>query len=157
NLYIAETGRHRIRKVSPDGVVTTVAGTGTPGFTGNNGPATKAQLNFPLGVAVDGIGNLFIADTQNNYVRKVSIDGIITTVPRSDSDAGALAGVAVDGAGNVFIANWGVVRKISPDGAVSVVAGGGGLIGSARDGKPATQAKLYYLCGLAVDATANLF
>jgi sugar lactone lactonase YvrE len=157
NLYIAETGVHRIRKVSRDGVITTVAGTGKPGYVGNNGAATEAQLNFPLSVAVDGAGNLYIADTGNNCVRKVSLGGIITTVPRSDSDAGALAAVAVDSAGNLFIANWNLIRKISPDGAVSVVAGGGGLIGSTRDGRPATQAMLYYPCGLAVDRAGNLF
>jgi sugar lactone lactonase YvrE len=155
NLYIAETGRHRIRKVSPDGIISTVAGNGTPGYEGNSGPAVNAQLSYPLGVAVDVDGNLFIADSH--YVRKVSADGIITIVAGSDSDLSRPFAVAVDDAGNLFIANWSAVRRISPDGAVSIVAGGGELIGSAADGRPATQAKLYFLCGMAVGAPGNLF
>ena len=78
NLYIADTGNHRIRKVS-NGVITTVAGNGTPGFSGDNGPATSAQLYNPVGVAVDSAGNLYIADAGNNRIRKVS-NGVITTV-----------------------------------------------------------------------------
>ena len=78
NLYIADTDNHRIRKVS-NGVITTVAGNGTAGFSGDNGPATSAQLNYPAGVAVDSAGNLYIADTDNNRIRKVS-NGVITTV-----------------------------------------------------------------------------
>lgn len=156
NLYIADTWMNRIRKVSQEGIITTIAGTGTPGYEGNNGPAAAAQLNAPQGVAVDGAGNLFIADTGNNRVRKVSADGMISTVPTTDGD-GFLASVAVDGAGNLFVAAWRYVRKISPDGAASIVAGGGLLSGTARDGKPATQAAMYWLCGLAVDTTGNLF
>ncbi len=157
NLFIADTNNHRIRKVAPDGIITTVAGTGTPGYVGNNGPATEAQLKYPLGVAVDRAGSLLIADTGNNYVRRVSPDGIMTTVHGSDSDAGALFAVAVDSAGNLFIANGVMVRRISPEGAASIVAGGGELTFEDRDGSPATQAKLYYLCGLAVDEAGNLF
>ena len=78
NLYIADSGNNRIRKVS-NGVITTVAGNGTAGFSGDNGPATSAQLNYPQGVAVDSAGNLYIADTGNNRIRKVS-NGVITTV-----------------------------------------------------------------------------
>jgi sugar lactone lactonase YvrE len=157
NLFIADTKNHRIRKVSADGIITTVAGTGTSGFVGNNGPAAEAQLNYPLGVAVDRAGNLFIADTENNYIRKVSTDGIMTTVSGSDSDAGALAAVAVDSAGNVFVANWGMVRRISPDGSVAIVAGGGEIADPVSDGIPATKKKLFYLVGLAVDEAGNLF
>ncbi len=78
NLYIADTGNNRIRKVS-NGVITTVAGNGIAGFSGDNGPATSAQLNYPMGVAVDSAGNLYIADVGNNRIRKVS-NGVITTV-----------------------------------------------------------------------------
>jgi trimeric autotransporter adhesin len=156
NLFVTDTGNHRILKVSTSGIISTVAGNGTPGYEGNNGIATGAQLTNPLGVAVDGWGNLFIADTGNNYVRKVSSDGIITTIPGSDSDFGTFA-VAVDGAGNLFIAGADRVRKISPNGTSTLVAGGGTLRDSSRDGSPATEAQLFYLCGVAVDAAGALF
>jgi sugar lactone lactonase YvrE len=80
NLFIADTGNSRIRKISPDGIITTVAGNGTAGFSGDSGPATAAQLNQPYGIAVDESGNLFIADTGNGRIRKVTFTGIITTV-----------------------------------------------------------------------------
>ena len=80
NLFIADDGNNRVRKVSTSGIITTVAGNGTPGFSGDSGPATNAELSSPSGVAVDGAGNLFIADDGNNRVRKVSTSGIITTV-----------------------------------------------------------------------------
>ena len=84
NLYIADTANNRIRKVS-NGVITTVAGNGTAGFSGDNGPATSAQLTDPEGVAVDSAGNLYIADTGNNRIRKVS-NGVITTVAGNGRD-----------------------------------------------------------------------
>ena len=80
NLFIADTFNNRIRKVSANGIITTVAGTGARGFGGDGGPATAAQLNYPQGVAVDAAGSLFIADTGNMVVRKVSASGILTTV-----------------------------------------------------------------------------
>lgn len=80
NLYIADAGNNRVRKVSPDGVITTVAGNGTPGYSGDGDAATSAQLRGPAGVAVDASGNFYIADTGNNRIRKVSKNGIITTL-----------------------------------------------------------------------------
>jgi len=80
NLYIADRLNHRIRKVDADGIITTVAGTGVQGFSGDGGPATAAQLNDPTGVAVDEAGNLYIADAENHRIRKVDTGGIITTV-----------------------------------------------------------------------------
>ena len=120
NLYIADTGNSRIRKVSvANGTITTVAGNGTSGFTGDGSSATSAELNRPVGVAVDSAGNLYIADTGNNRIRKVS-NGVITTIAGSGAqgysgDGGpatiaALSvptGVAVDSAGNVYIADYG--------------------------------------------------
>ena len=118
NLYIADTDNNRIRKVS-NGVITTVAGNGTQGFSGDNGPATSAQLNGPDGVAVDSAGNLYIADTDNNRIRKVS-NGVITTVagngtsgfsgdngPATSAQLDDPYGVAVDSAGNLYIADTG--------------------------------------------------
>jgi sugar lactone lactonase YvrE len=157
NLFIADTGNQRVRKVSASGIITTVAGDGTPGYVGNNGEATSAQLNFPLDVAVDGAGDLLIADSENNRVRKVSRDGIITTIPGSDSDFGQPTSITVDIAGNLFITAGGRVRKISPEGDITIVAGGGTLWDSSSDGQPATEAKLFFLCGVAADTAGNLF
>src|ERR1700756_3391342 len=113
NLYIADTSNHRVRKVDASGVITTVAGNGTEGFSGDGGPATSATLNTPIGVAVDSAGNLYIADAFNNRIRKVNAAGVITTVAGNgdarfsgDHAAATIAslsapfGVAVDKAGN---------------------------------------------------------
>ncbi|MFQ5949958.1 MAG: hypothetical protein ACE5J1_04655, partial [Nitrospiria bacterium] len=126
NLFIADTNNHRIRRVdagadgqvkaagAPDEIITTVAGTITAGFSGDGFPATSAELNTPNGVAVDGAGNLFIADTNNNRIRRVDAAGIIDTIAgtgfffSSGDDGPAIsaelspAGVAVDVAGNLF-------------------------------------------------------
>jgi hypothetical protein len=81
NLYVADTADHRIRKVSTNGIITTVAGDGTPGYSGDGLVATNAELYYPEGVAVDTFGNLFIADSSNNRIREVGTNGIISTVP----------------------------------------------------------------------------
>ena len=165
NLFIADTNNQRIRKVSPDGIITTAAGTGAMGFSGDGGPATSAQLSAPLAVAVDSENNLYIADTYNNRVRKVSANGIITTVPGPDSEFGVPTGVAVDGDGNVFTTDSlrsgaccsTAIRKISPSGVVTTVAGGGAITGPLTDGAAATDANLFGFLSLAVDSAGNLF
>jgi sugar lactone lactonase YvrE len=172
NLYIAETGAHRIRKVSPSGTITTVAGTGAqrcPGPStclplGDGGPATSAALSFPTSVAVDGVGNLFIADLSNLRVRKVSSDGIITTVagngsapswPRSAGNGGSATDtpilplhVAADAAGNLYIAEgpYAEVRKVSPDGIIGTAL-------SYASGLPNYQ----FISAATVDRAGNLF
>jgi len=165
NLYIADTENSRIRKVS-NGVITTVAGSGTPGFGGDNGPATGAQLYFPSGVAVDSALNLYIADSANNRIRKVS-NGVITTVagngtqgfggdngPATSAQLNRPQGVAVDSAGNVYIAdrNNNRIREVS-NGVITTVAGNS-LSG---DNGPATSAQLYSPQGVAVDSAGNLY
>jgi sugar lactone lactonase YvrE len=172
NLYIAETGAHRVRKVSPSGSITTVAGSGAQRCSGpstclplgDGGPATSAALYYPTSVAVDSGGNLFIADSSNLRVRKVSSDGIITTVvgngsappwPRTVSSGGPATDtpiipthVAVDGAGNLYIAegHFAEVRKVSPDGIISTA-----LI-------PGTALPYFRLISAStVDRTGNLF
>jgi uncharacterized protein (TIGR03437 family) len=164
NLYIADFGNNRIRKVS-NGVITTVAGNGTYGYSGDNGPATSAQLNYPEGVAVDAAGNLYIADTSNNRIRKVS-KGVITTVagggsvllgdngPATSAQLYNPIGVAVDSAGNLYIAdpNEGRLRKVS-NGVITTVAGGGSVLG---DNGPATSAQVSP-AGVAVDSAGNLY
>ena len=120
NLYIADSSNNRIRMVDPSGIITTVAGTGEYGFGGDGGPATNAQLHFPSGVAVDGTGNLFIGDQQNNRIRMVDSAGTITTIAGSGEwgfggDGGPAAaaglaqprGVALDDSGNLYIADRG--------------------------------------------------
>ena len=139
-------------------VLTLVAGTGTPGYSGDNGLATSAQLNKPSGMAVDSAGNLYIADSGNNRIRKVS-NGVITTV--SGGGVGAQlsnpTGVAVDSSGNLYIADSGnnVVRKVS--GGVTVTVAGTGTAGGFGDGGPATSAQLNSPEGVAVDTLGNLY
>jgi sugar lactone lactonase YvrE len=149
NLYIADYGNARIRKVSRDGIIGTVAGNGTGGFSGDGGPATDAQLSLPVGVAVDGAGDVFIADYNNRRVRKISPNGIITTAagdgtccswfsgdngPATSAPLIGPLGVAVDSSGNLFLADYGRIRKISTSGIITTVASGGTLLGVAVDG-----------------------
>jgi sugar lactone lactonase YvrE len=171
NLFIADTNNQRIRMVNTAGTVTTVAGTGTAGYSGDGGPASGASLNDPQGVAVDSAGNLFIADYENERVRRVALNGIITTVAgdggyRYAGDGGPAtsalldepAAVAVDNAGNLFIADTenGRIRKVNPGGTITTVAGSG-INSYSGDGGPATSAELFYPFGVAVDNASNLF
>ncbi|MEI9971294.1 MAG: IPT/TIG domain-containing protein [Ignavibacteriota bacterium] len=168
NVYISDTQNARVRMVS-GGTITTVAGNGTPGFGGDGGSATAAQLYVPVGIAVDSSGNLYIADFTNNRVRKVS-GGSITTVAGNGiagyaGDAGPAAnarlngpsGVAVDSGGNLYIAdlNNNVIREVS-GGNIATVAGNG-LPGVSGDGGLAVSAMLGSPNGVAVDSAGNLY
>ena len=119
NVYIADSGNHVIRKVSASGTITTVAGNGQYGFSGDGGPATLASLNDPQGVAVDSVGNIYIADSRNDRIRKVSPGGIITTVAATSQPLG----VAADAAGNLYISTVGAVRKVSASGVITSING----------------------------------
>jgi len=159
NLYVADTGNYRIRKVDTNGYISTVAGVGVYGGGGNGGAATNAQISEAYGVAVDAAGNLFIADTvANACVRKVDTNGVITTV---NTYLGANPfGVAVDSAGNLFAAYIyeNVIRELSTNGASSTVAGYIFSNGSfSGDGGWATNASLNQPEGVAVDMKGNLF
>jgi len=171
NLYIADSSNQRIRKVSSNGTITTVAGNGAPGFSGDGGQATNASLLFPLGMAMDAFGNLYFADGDNNRVRRISPSGVITTVAgdgigRFAGDQGRATSaslnipedVAIDGAGNLFIADAGNnrVRKVDSSGVISTVAGTG-TDGFSGDGGPATQAMLSFPWGLTTDATGSVY
>jgi trimeric autotransporter adhesin len=167
NLYIADTDNNCIRKVA-NGVITTVAGNGLQGFSGDNGPAASAQLNSPYGVAVDSAGNLYIADTQNQRIRKVA-NGAIATIagtgtqgfsgdngPAINAQLNLPNGVAVDSAGNLYIADGASrIRKVA--GGVIATVSGDGLVGFSGDGGPATSAELSGPDGVAVDSAANLY
>ena len=171
NVFIADLANQRVRRVSASGIITTVAGNGTAGYSGDLDLATKAQLNLPETVVVDGTGNLFIDDSQNYRIRRVSPSGIITTVAGNGTqgysgDGGPAtlaqlyepAGIAVDTAGNLYIADIGAsrVRKVSAAGLITAFAGNG-TSGSAGDGGPALSAQLDYPYGLAFDGAGNLF
>jgi sugar lactone lactonase YvrE len=170
NLYIADILDHRVRLVSPDGIITTFAGTGIAGFSGDGGPAAQAQLNWPTGVAVDAKGNVYIADTDNHRIRRVGSDGVITTLAgmgtKGFSGDGGLAlqaqlnrqiDVAVDTSGSVYIADAGNnrVRLVSPDGIITTFAGTG-RSGFSGDGGLALQARLNPV-GVAVDVNGNVY
>jgi sugar lactone lactonase YvrE len=171
NLFIAETSNHRIRRVdAATGVMTTIAGVGTAGWSGDGGPATSAQLDLPRGIAVDGLGNLYIADTFNQRIRKIDTTGTITTIagtgtPSFDitdmfATAAALsspAGVAVDGLGNVYIADTGnsAIRLVTTTGRIMTIAGDG-TSGYLGDNGPAVMAELANPSGVAVDRQGNV-
>jgi streptogramin lyase len=160
NVYFADYGNERIRKFAPGGSITTIAGNGIAGFSGDGGRATSAEICTPEGIWLDTAGNLYIADALNYRVRKVTPGGIITTVagngtagfsgdggPATSAELYWPAAVAVDGAGNLYIADYAnsLIRKVTPGGIITTVAGGGfGGFGSVGDGVPATDAALSY-------------
>ena len=173
NLYFAEAGNHVVRKVTPGGVITTVAGNGVQGFAGDNDPATAAELDSPAGLAVDAAGDFFIADSHNQRVREVTAaTGIISTIAGTgvagfSGDGGAATAarldlptaLALDAAGNLYIADTGnhrVRRIAAATGAISTVAGNG-IEGYAGDGGAATAASIDSPNGLALDAVGNLY
>ena len=161
NLYIVDG---TIRKVDAAGIITTVAGNGAmgPGYSGDGGPATNAQLSDPQSVTVDAAGNLYISDTGNNSIRKVDSSGIITTVVGNGTTyVGVLnhpLGIAVDASGNLYIADTynNVIRRLSPAGSLTTVAGDGSA-SYAGDGGPANLASLDAPSAVTVDSAGNLY
>jgi sugar lactone lactonase YvrE len=173
NLYIADLDNNRIREVSAaTGVITTIAGTGTAGFSGDGGAATSANINQPYGIAIDASGNVYFADYNNCRIREISSSGTISTVAGNGTcgysgDGGSATSaelytptdVALDGAGNLYIVDYqnSRIRKVtSASGVITTVAGGAG-VGFAGDGGAATSAKLYYPLGVTVDPSGNIF
>jgi streptogramin lyase len=168
NLYIADTQNDMVEKVTPSGRLSVVAGNGDWGAP-SPGPATSSDLKGPSGVAVDATGDLYIADTWNSVVEKVTPSGTLSVVgrtrhfgaptpgPATSSDLNEPSGVAVDSAGNLYIGDYAnnVVEKVTPSGTLSVVAGTG-RPGAPTPG-PATSSDLWFPSGLAVDAAGDLY
>ena len=173
NIYIADTYNYRVRKIDTNGYISLVAGNGTYGYSGDGGLAVNAALAFPVGIALDSDGNLFIADAGNQRVRVVdTTSNVITTyagdgttavsgnnVPATSVDLSNPWGVAVDSAGNLFIAeNTGNrVRRVDRQSKLITLVAGIGSEGFSGDGGPAVQAALDGPTGVAVDASGNLY
>lgn len=163
NLYIADTQNNRIRKVDTQGIITTFAGTGQAGFSGDRNAAAAATLNLPASVASDRAGNLYVYDAGNCRIRKIDAQAIITTLAGNDCNAsvGALSNlgvIAADAQGNVYIPeiNANRVRKITPSGQLVLVAGNG-TQGYSGDNQNALLAQLNSPAGVAVDGNGNLY
>lgn len=164
NVYVADFGNNQIRKIATTGAVTTLAGSTRSGNA--NGTGTAAGFNGPAGVAVDAVGNVYVADFNNNLIRKITAAGVVTTLAGSTAGnangTGTAAsfrgprGVAVDAAGNVYVAdaNNNLIRKITAAGLVTTLAGNGSAGNSSGAG---TAASFYYPSGIAVDAAGNVF
>jgi sugar lactone lactonase YvrE len=171
NLFIADQYNYRIRRMDQNGQITTIAGTGTNGYYGDGGPATNANLGIPSDMVVDGMGNLIIADANNNRIRLVDTNGNITTIagtgsPGPDGDGGPATaanlhdpwGVAMDSSGNLYIGDQfnNRVRCIDTNGIITTVAGNGNST-TDGDGGPATNASVQAPVGLACDQSGNLY
>jgi len=174
NIYIADYGNHCIRKIDAStGDITTVAGNGAAGYSGDGGPADAANLNFPYGAAIDASGNIYIADTNNNRIRKVDAStGNISTVagnatggysgdggPAASASINHPTGAAIDASGNIYIAdNYNHrIRKVDAStGNISTIAGNG-IAGYSGDGGPAASASLYLPIDAAIDASGNIY
>ena len=171
NVYIADSGNRRIRRVDLAGTISSFAGTGEPGFSGDGGPASAARLDFPTGVAVDGEGNVYIADSGNRRIRRVDLAGTISSFagtgepgfsgdggPASAARLGNPWNVAVDGEGNVYIADSGNrrIRRVDLAGTISSFAGTGEP-GFSGDGGPASAARLGNPWNVAVDGEGNVY
>ena len=170
-VYFADRDNHRIRRVDPSGAITTIAGTGQPGFSRDGGPAVQARLDGPAGVALDGAGAVYFADLGNHRIRRVDPSGIITTIagtgqPGFSGDGGSAVqarlnvpvGVAVDGTGAVYFADSGNhrIRRVDPSGIITTIAGTGEP-GFSGDGGPAVRAQLGGPSGVAVDGAGGVY
>ena len=171
NILVASSSGHRVRKIDTAGIVTTIAGTGEQGSSGDDGPAIEAQLNRPNAIAVDSEGNVYVAEYGSHRVRKINVAGVITAFagngvkgnggdggPATEAQLDFVNGLAVDAAGNVYIAdmNQARVRKVDRSGEITTVAGTG-IAGWSGDGGPATEAQITTPAGIAVDSQGNLF
>jgi uncharacterized protein (TIGR03437 family) len=180
NLYIADAGNDRIRKVDTNGIITTVVGNGNPGYSGDGGPATLATLRIPEQAELDAFGDLYIADTGNNVIRKVGTNGVITTVagngfgagtgnstgngaysgdggPATKAELNLPVSIALDSAGDILISDQvnNRIREVNSSGIITTVAGNG-TSGATGDGGPAINAEIDP-AGIALDTSGNLY
>ncbi len=171
NMYVSDSFNNRIRKITPAGVATTIAGNGTPGYA--DGAAANAEFYGPQGIALDGHGNLFVADYGNNMIREISAAGIVSTIAGNgtagyvDGAATTLAefsspaGVALDGSGNIYVADFNnnMIRKISSAGVVSTVAGTltAGYVNATVNTATGVTASFKNPKGLVTDAAGNIY
>jgi trimeric autotransporter adhesin len=169
DVFIDDFGNQRIREVTTAGIINTVAGNGSQGYSGDGGPATNASLNQAQGIAVDASGNLYIADTANNVIREVTTNGMIRTIagtgtfgysgdggPAINAQLTGPPAIAVDAAGNIYFIDgttW--IRKISSNGTIATIAGNGSL-GYSGDAGLATKAQLNSPTALAIDSSGNV-
>jgi trimeric autotransporter adhesin len=170
-VFFTDTINHRVRKVATDGTISTIAGTGDPGFSGDNGPSTAAMLSYPDRIAIDAAGNVYVVDQSDFRVRKITPSGTITTVAGngnccfSNDSAGAvnspffyITGIAVDGPGNLYLSELSnyKIKKVTPAGGLSTYAGNGSF-GFSGDSGAATGAQFRYPTDLALDSAGNLY
>jgi sugar lactone lactonase YvrE len=171
NMYIADLGNNRIRKVATTGIITTIAGSGNSAYIGDGGQATNAGIWQPSSVAADAAGNIYLADNGNNCIRKVDTFGIITTVAGNGTNsfsgdggqatAATISGpaaICLDSFNNLYISDWGNsrIRKVNSSGIISTIVGTG-IYGFSGDGGQATAAKIFAPDGLSVDVSGNLY
>ena len=175
NLYVSDSGNGRIRRIDAEGVITTIAGTGGRGFSGDGGPATEAQFAALAYLAADELGNLYVSDSGNHRIRRIDTEGVITTIagtgvrgfsgdggPATEARFSAPGGLALDGSGNLYVADSGNnrIRRIDAEGVVTTIAGSGPVFsqgGYSGDGGPATEAQFALPRGLALDGSGNLY
>jgi sugar lactone lactonase YvrE len=172
NIYLSDFDNHRIRMIDSAGIITTIAGTGRPGWSGDGGPATEARLEAPTGIFVDALGNVYVAQSQSDVIRRIDPSGIITTIAGNgrrgyEGDGGqatearfnAPEHVAVDGEGVVYVEDTGnhVVRRIDLDGIVTTIVGMPGGPGFEGAGGPATEALLYDPSGMLLTSDGVLY
>ncbi len=171
NIYVTEYNNHVVRKISTSGIISTIAGTGVAGYSGDGAPATSAQLNSPGGIWVDPSGNVYIGDTYNYRIRKVNTSGIISTFagtgaigysgdgsPATTAQLNIISTITMDATGNLYMNDNGNhrVRKVNTSGIISTIAGNG-TPGYTTDGVPATSTNIWFPAGLRFDASGNLY
>lgn len=165
NVYVADLHNNLIREISPEGVVTTLAGSGAIGA--DDGKGTKASFNSPYDVAVDAIGNVYVADTQNNMIRKINRGGVVSTLAGSGAQGAADGrgdaasfyrpfGLGLDAYGNIYVAdsNNNKIRKVTPQGVVTTLAGSGEF---GSDNGPGAKASFAGPADVAADLSGNLY
>jgi hypothetical protein len=174
NVYVADKLANRVRQIATTGTIKTIAVNGTQGYSGDGGPATQAQLSWPVCVALDSAGNLYIADYFNSRIRKVAVSGMITTLvgngnrgfagdggPAADAELSYPNAVAVASTGALFIADDGNnrTRFVSPpaSGQITSTIAGNGTYRFSGDGGPASSAALWSPLGLGLDGRGNLY